>query len=283
MDNIILLFCEGSHEPPYIYRILKADGWSNKTDQPINTYPSVIGGYLKAQLSKTEKLSDEDPWNRDLGFMPWYILLKQTDEISNYILVFRLGGESKYNQAITCMELFQEACSSDFDDDLKNIELKVAFFYDADKGIDYRIKRFVDNMEIVVPEFCQQLKESAFKEYFHLDKKIDNLQSLGLFIFHDEKGAGALESHVLPLMRQGYEEIFDDAHHYMNLHFGKVKPEKKFDLMIEKSIIGITGQLQKSGRSNSVYVSDCDYITDAKILGFEPTQKLIEFVNHILL
>jgi hypothetical protein len=179
------------------------------------------------------------------------------------------------------MRYFQAISESDFEDDFGNLELKVAFFYDADKGIDYRIKRFIDNMQDTIPEFCKNLENGAFEKYFCSTKFIDDFQSLGLFIFHDEDGAGALESHVLPLMEVGNEQIFVDAATFINAHFDAKRAEKKFSH--EKSLIGVTGQLQKSGRANAVIISDCDYITDAKILGFEPTQKLIEFVNHILL
>lgn len=280
MNKISLLFCEGAHEPPYIYRLLKVDGWRNKTDKELGYYPTEISGYLKSQLEKTDKLSDTDPWNRNKGFMPWYILEQEKEGLKDqhYILVFRLGGESKYDRAKECMKHFYAAINSEFGN--QNTELLVSFFYDADEGVDQRIKRFTDNMHSDVPTFSKEL-EGGFEEYYLTSTSEANYKKIGLFIFHDKNGEGALEEHVIPLMRKDNEDIFDEAEGYFNKFYLRKRAEKSHDKMSGKALIGITGQLQRAGRSNSVMISDCDYITDDKVLSFIPAQKLIQFIADL--
>lgn len=280
MNKLLLLFCEGSHEPPYIYRLLKVDGWRNKTDQRLESYPPIIQGYLKAQLQKTE-LRDEDLWNRSKGFLPWYILEQQSTEAGQqHILIFRLGGDSKYERSRKCMHDFKVFAQSELSP--STTALSFAFFYDADKAVNDRIKRFRENLGEDLPGLKKALAD--FEQHYMLSVEEPDAIPAGLFIFHDEHQKGALEEHVLPLMRLENETIFSDAENYFDRHYERkrAKGKKRGALVKGKALIGIAGQLQVAGRSNTVVLSDTDYMTDAKIKTSVPAQALLTFVKELL-
>jgi hypothetical protein len=52
--------------------------------------------------------------------------------------------------------------------------------------------------------------------------------------------------------------------------------------MIKKSTIGITGQLQRSGKPNTAYVSDTDYLTLAKIEQDQKCQEILQFFKDFI-
>ncbi len=81
-------------------------------------------------------------------------------------------------------------------------------------------------------------------------------------------------------MADGNEAIFDDAKQYLDTHFDKSRLKDKF--YEEKSIIGIAGQLQKSGSSNVVCISQTDYLNDEKIYSNDKCVEIIAFFNSFL-
>ncbi|MEZ4887111.1 MAG: DUF3226 domain-containing protein [Chitinophagales bacterium] len=275
--TLSLLFCEGKDEPPYIYRLLKADGWSNKTDQTLDNYPDVLRKYIVSELAKTSALSDTDPWNRGIGVLPWYILQKKlppTNPNKHFIVIWQLGGESRYDLARPCIESFLVAIDSEFEE-TEEFSLQIVFFYDADEAISNRIEAIQKHYKELLPDFCTKLQiDQAIQTY----KNVDECTSIGVFVFANEEGSGALEDHLIPLMRKDNEAVFSAAEEYMDKFEGN-RP-KKFSR--QKALIGITGQLQKPGKSNSVMITDCKYITNTKINADENVQKLIHFIRGII-
>lgn len=336
MNNIkklTLLFCEGTHEPPYICRILKSDKWENKTDQDLSKYPDIIKLYISSILKGSaeyivdgnDKINNSQDtkdiltiamaiekgiirWSNKLGFLPTNILKKE----NHYILIFSVGGESNYNNLKNCISIFSSQQDKD-NDFVSNSEmlLNIAFFYDADAGVDERIKSFCKNMKDILTEkdnFCEKVEKtkSSFSDY-HFERKINDFACIGLFIFHDENKIGALEEHIIPLMENNNEEIFSQAEHFIKKHYDPNKPRPNIPKSAKtkfpdfsnytrgnkitgsenlkalanynKALIGITGQLQRPGRANGSIIADCDYITDEKIKNFQQAQKLIEFIQ----
>ncbi len=81
-------------------------------------------------------------------------------------------------------------------------------------------------------------------------------------------------------MVDGNEAIFKGAKQYLDTHFDKSRLKDKF--YEEKSIIGIAGQLQKSGSSNVVCISQTDYLNDDKIRSNKKCVEIIAFFNSFL-
>lgn len=303
MNKLLLLFCEGQDEPPYIRRVLKVDGWKNYTDQDIEKYPDIIKEYLVQQLQKSTQLLQRASggnsfiWTRKNNFLPFYILKKG----AYFILIFKVGGTSKYDALRSCIFGFKNRI---------NIEpseirptLHVGFFYDADISIKDRIEVFKNNMkmpqqampaQLYLPNYCTSLLEDKITEsnYFHSEKQKDNLAAVGLFIFH-EQGKGALEELLLPIMRmdeggKNNTTLFQETENYINTHFDQDRPKKREDitpLKIQaeknKALIGITGQLQRPGRTNSVIITDSDYISEAKINTHTPSLTIVKFIQQL--
>jgi len=278
MNNIIILFCEGAHEPPYIYRVLKTSGWRNKTDQPLNIYPEIVSGYLRSQLSQLDNLSNSDQWRNSGSFLPRYILGNSGNPLSQLILIFPIGGESNYQKAIECMNGFKTASNAEFN--AEENQLSIGFLYDADQSIESRVRLFKTKIEEHLPSFANELRN--FSAFYLQNSVEEGYHKIGLFVFHDDEGKGALEEHLVPLMQEGNEDIFNDANEFIDNNFDANRSNKGRDKVLNKGLIGVAGQLQRAGRNNTVVIAECDYITTEKVNNFLPAQKLIEFVDSLL-
>lgn len=275
-QTLTFLFCEGTHEPPFIRRLLKVDGWKNRTDQPMTEYPNVLRRYLLRELKKYATIEESAAWKRKIGFMPWYVLRKRQNDKEDFIVIWDTGGESNYyimNEVLSAFKIIQKPNGFN---ELSPIITNVALFYDADKSVSKRIGTVEKNLDKTLPQFCKKLTS---KGAFQIIEKTDNFNKIGLFIFANSEGSGTLEDYIIPLMKVGNEPIFNAADEFLEFSEEK-RQERKWSK--KKALIGITGQLQKSGKSNSVIIEECDYITNEKIKEDKNAQQLIEFIQKII-
>jgi hypothetical protein len=220
-----------------------------------------------------------------------------------------VGGTSKYDNLRSCIFGFKARLT--IEPTATRPTLQVGFFYDADVSITNRVKVFVDNMngaqetvsvQTYLPQFCASLFNHTINNdnYYHLEKQLDSLTTIGLFIFH-ENGEGALEEFLLSIMRtdevnnnnevlKNNKVLFDEAQNYITSYFDPNRPKNRRNLESlklqaekNKALIGIAGQLQRPGKTNSVIITDTDYISNNKINNHTPSRAIIDFVNKLLL
>jgi|GEM_PF-2289059 hypothetical protein len=277
-QTLTFLFCEGKHEPPFIRRLLKVDGWRNRTDQPMTEYPNVLQRYLLGELNKYATIEESVSWTRKIGFMPWYVLRKRQNNLEHFIVIWDTGGDSNYKVMNEVLKSFKVIKNTTGFGEITSIPINVALFYDADKSISDRIKTVQSNLSEILPNFCSDLRneEKLFKQ---ISNQTDNFNKVGLFVFANEAGKGTLEDYIIPLMEKDNEPIFNAASDFIKLS-EEGKQEKKWSE--QKALIGVTGQLQKAGKSNAVIITDCDYITNDKIKKDKNAQQLIEFIQKVI-
>jgi hypothetical protein len=170
--------------------------------------------------------------------------------------------------------------------------ISVLYFLDADeKGIDVRLIEINNELTKAFTGVAfDKLTKNASLEM------IDDIL-VGAYIFAEAgKQTGKLEDILIPMMSAGNEDIFDLAkaflsiHESTNLFKGNVKYnedksiKKIFDdkYYLEKSLIGTVGQLQKSGKSNTVCISDANYLNDDKLKGSEVCNEILSFVKNAM-
>lgn len=275
--KITLLFCEGKDEPPYIYRLLKTRNWRNWTDKKLRDYPALLYKYLVTEMSKFSSLSDVDQWTNSSSILPSYILKKRgtPENEEHFMCLWNLGGESRVDKAKECIRAFNTIKDSEFEEfGSDDISINLLFFYDADEAVSRRIATIKRLFTDTLPDFCNALTEEAVQRH----ENVDSFPNCGIYIFSGEDLTGTIEDYLLPIMKRGNEAIFDDAETFIDTHFVAARSEgRKYSK--KKAIIGVTGQLQKSGKSNSVIIKDCDYINDPKILADANIQGMINFIE----
>jgi hypothetical protein len=290
MRKAVFAICEGSQDVAFLYRLFSADGYK-KYNKKIVDFPRPISGYLKKSFQSTdyENLKLEESWQKPL---PQEVLVKD----DTLVLLYGVGGADKKEtrkDMLKCIAGF--SILPDDNDALypgKALQYALIYFFDAnDKGLKVREKSIKEEIGEVLGVEVPMLASG------------DTLQSIkgllvGCYIFARDDGYGKLEDIIIPLMQKDNEEIFQKAADFLKLKDesrltrlklvkntdGELEERystKKHDFDEKKSQIGITGQLQISGKSNAVIIRDTDYIKLQKIRDNHLCRNILNFINSL--
>ncbi len=290
MRKAVFAICEGSQDVAFLYRLFHAGGFTNY-NKKIADFPRPVSDYLKKSLESIdyENLKLDESRQRPL---PQEILIK--DDI--LVLLYAVGGDEKRTVRRSMLESI--AGFSIMPDDTnalypgKNLQYALIYFFDANnKGIKAREKSIKEELSEITGVDVPELASGA------------DLQSIkgllvGCYIFARDDGYGKLEDIIIPLMREGNEDIFQKAADFLKLkdesRMKKLRMEKnpdgeieetysnkKLDFDEKKSQIGIAGQLQVSGKSNTVIIKDTDYIKLQKIRNNNSCRKILNFIHAL--
>jgi hypothetical protein len=288
--NIVFILTEGDHDAAFIYRILKANGMTSNHKIAIKNYPFPLNELIKSGISSVpvEELNMEVARSK---FLPSYIMQNE----DNIISIYRVGSDSKEDVRVGFIKTINALNIPDMDaiQAVKDIQISILFFFDADdKGIESRIKQIKKELKLSFPETEAENIDSLVNKKVLLVEDIN----VGGFIFTESgKDIGLLEDILIPLMKQGNDDIFDaaetflDIHEVTNLFKGKVKYDGATKKKVyeekyahKKSLVGTVGQLQVSGASNVVCIRKAAYLTDDKIKADATCKDIYSFIQQVL-
>lgn len=289
--NIIFVLTEGEHDAAFIYRILKANGVSTN-HLKLKDYPYPLDELFKSGILSTplEDLNIEVARSR---FLPSRVMKKE----SNILSIYRIGGDSQQQRRSELIKTISSLKSSE-SNELQAVEegdVFLLYFFDADdKGVKKRIEQIKEELKNSFPSSeAENINRLSNKEVV----RIENIYVGGFIFTALEKDTGLLEDALLPLMRQGNDDIFEEAEKFLAIHETTVlfKDKITFDetrtvkrkignekYTHKKSLIGTVGQLQVSGASNTVCISKADYLTDSKIKADSTCREIYNFILKAL-
>ncbi len=285
MKKILFALCEGPHDVASLYRILRVNGLQ-KYSKPIGEFPSPLDSYFTKEAAgeDLERLKLDEVRNRRL---PSEVLAYGDDAL---VLLYVIGGDSK---AESRKKLLQDIGfmygRNPVEKKIRTsatAECSVLYFFDADqKGTEARLRE-------VCRELSEILKQEVSLSGAPLQYRHANGITYAANIFAEAgKPTGKLEDILLPLMRQGNEDIFQKAEDYVRLYDPQRLPRLKVrwdngrltemrdqtdkgDYHQDKSVIGIAAQLQNSGATNAVCIKHSDYLNRNKIVSNPSCQEI---------
>lgn len=284
--QIISIFCEGPHDVAFIAKILKTMGFVSNESTKLGEYPPPMNQLLTIEAT-TAQVSDLNLSELRSTLLPSNTLKKD----QNYLFLYALGGDKKETERNKLLQNFRSFIPAEGEYAVMPPDtcLSILYFFDADeKGVQKRLSELNKEVEKV-------LNHQPFTR--HHEVVTENGIKLGCFIFTGEdNNTGKLEHILVPLMKAENETIFDNAEQYLKENFVKErifrlklstnkeqgiveKRIKDSDFDHSKSLIGIVGQLQRSGKANAVHISDTDYLTLQKIKDDTKCQEITTFLN----
>lgn len=293
-NNTIFILTEGDHDSAFLYRILKANGFKSYKNK-IKDYPIPLNSFLKTDIINVS-IQEVKIQQARTRFLPYYVM--QSGD--NLIFIYSIGGDTK-NEIRTALVSSLNAFNVEDEDDLAiqalpNTTMAVLYFFDADdKGTDFRMAQIIDEIKPAFPKFTFK-ENSNYKAYeFH---QIEDLK-IGAYVFRElAEDKGMLEDIMLPLMQEDNVDIFDAAEVFLstNKTCTLFKDKLQYDdtgtilkkvntvrYSHRKSLIGTVGQLQKSGMSNAVCISQTDYLSNSKILSNETCKEIVELLRKAMI
>lgn len=292
--KILITLCEGPHDVAFLYRILLTDGFVN-SKLKLSEYPKPLDEYLSKQAIG-EKISERKLEDVRERLLPSDVLVRGEDEL---VLLYAIGGDGKKElrsqlikdirsmAALTDPRAFMPTSAGD--------KYAVFYLFDADdRGIDKRVDEIGAELSNILSVDVKLIGNGS-------KCTIENID-YGAYIFaRPDANYGKLEDILIPLMQKGNEEVFDKAESYLSTYHEperlkrltierndkgglvekrKSKKGSKFD--IQKSKIGVAGQLQNSGATNSVCIKHSDYLTFSKIREDKSCQEIISVFGILL-
>ena len=295
--QIIIALCEGPHDVSFICKLLKANGFKSNESKKLIDFPPPMGALMSQEVVKTnvEELNIQQIGNN--------ILPKNTlEKDENYVFLYSIGGDGikvafRQNILKSIKGFVIEPGEAKRGRETANTLFSIAYLFDADaKGVNVRL----GEVEAEIKTIISTLPNATFtvNGQFATCEGI----KLGAYIFTgSDNNTGKLEDILMPLLKSGNEVIFDNAETYLDTNFDQTRTfplklsiannvvtenrsarVKDTDFDRQKSIIGITGQVQRSGKPNTVYISDTDYLTLAKINGNQKCQEILAFFNSFI-
>ncbi len=296
MTQIITIFCEGPHDVAFIYRMLKSISYESYASCKIGKLPPPFNQLIANEIEKSD-IKNLNLIEVRRGFLPAKVLQKE----DKYIFLYSLGGDSKSQARQKMVGDILSFISEPGEISVipEGTNFSVIYLFDSDnQGVGVRLNAL--NREINRSLGAKGTINFTSNGSFQIKNKIN----FGAFIFTGtDNDTGTLESILLPLMKEGNNTIFEAAKHYISTNHDpkrlfslKTSIDPTTKLTIEqrgtssrdrykfypsKSIIGTAGQLQRSGKSNVVCISDSDYITIDKIQRNPKCIEIVEFLNKI--
>jgi len=293
-NNTLFILTEGDHDSAFLYRILKANGFTSYK-KAIKDYPEPLNSFLQTDIINVS-IPEVKIQQARTRFLPYYVMQKG----DNLIFIYSIGGDTK-NEIRTALVSALNAFNIDDEDDLAiqalpDTSMSVLYFFDADdKGTDFRMAQIIEEIKPAFPKFTFEDNTHYKASTFY---QIEDLK-VGAYIFrevaHDK---GMLEDIMLPLMQDGNDDIFEAAETFLltNTTCTLFKDKLKYDdagIILKKvnkvkyshrkSLIGTVGQLQKSGMSNAVCISQTDYLNNDKILANDTCKEIVELIKQVMI
>jgi len=287
-QNIIILLTEGDHDAAFLYRILKANGFT-KFSKVIGEFPPPLNNLLSADILNVS-IPEVNIQSARTRFLPSNVVTKG----ENILLIYAIQGDSRGDIRTKLIDAFNSFNTKNPQQIqvLKDTTVSVLYFLDADnKGIDARLTE-INNELTTAFTGVEFEKFTANASLITVDDIL-----IGAYIFIKAgQQTGKLEDILLPMMEAGNEDIFNVANSFLSIHertkLYKDNLELNEDKSIKKifgdkyhpkkSLIGTIGQLHKSGKSNTVCISDANYLNDEKLKASEVCNEIIEFIRKAI-
>lgn len=268
--KITIVICEGPHDVALLTKVLKVAGYKHNENEKIAGFPIPMSELLISEVKKAN-VSDLNIQEVRSAVLPVNTMIKE----DTYLFLYALGGDKKTASRMRIVDTLSTFVSVEGEVGVlpKETELFVIYFFDADNdGIDKRLDYI--NEEINKFSGTKPFAESGT---FCNVKGIN----MGCYIFcKNDSKTGKLEDILLPLFEKDNESIISEAQNYIKANYDKNRDKSKgFDE--QKAIIGIAGQLQKSGSTNTVIISQTDYITEEKIKNNPKCIEIVDFFSKI--
>ncbi len=296
MAQIVTIFCEGPHDVAFIYRMLKSIAYESYDGCKIGDLPIPFNQLITREVEKSdvEKLNLIEVRR---GFLPAKVLRQE----NKYIFLYSLGGDTKSEARQRMIGDILTFIPEPGEISIipKGTNFSVIYLFDSDNmGVEARLSKLNEEINTILG--------AKGKINFSTNSSFESIYEIkfGAYIFTgQDNNTGTLEGILLPLMKGNNEEVFDEAERFIDVNHDsarlfplkinidsvkKIVTEQrstrrrdKYKFDRSKSIIGIVGQLQCSGKSNVVCISDADYITMDKIQRDSKCSEIIDFLSAI--
>lgn len=287
----VMVICEGRSDVAFVRRSLIAISACRRCSGEIRDLPSpfgvlsnksrelsdgpsdgVISEHIKDRFGK--KGPEGERKLRDATFLQpphFEDAIWDRNESVIYFLVNAGGG----SQHVAVTDLVERVDASMLLDDLDITECAFAFLFDADERGEAAARE----------HFCNH-----YCDFFECDDHFDKKNwvrtrkfPVGLFIWRDAEGKGALEEHIIPMIKSTWPKRFKDAYEFIDKNRNSQWRDKVFQTRtnMQKAIIASVGQFSFPGESSLSVIYDDRGIPDSEFETSDSCSAVVMFLQDV--
>ncbi|MFK7979078.1 MAG: DUF3226 domain-containing protein [Saprospiraceae bacterium] len=290
----IIILCEGKTDVAFLRRLLTVDSYRDYKEVVGNMpNPLGLGGNNNNKskgsyfINKLRTYQYDSANLRDLPILP--LILRRTQGVSDtYAFLYDMNGMDRVDNYKEIIRDFQNLSRKslqpdDFAISHLKMDVALAFVYDIDdksssKRVEYIKETFSDTIEEI--------------QYLREDKSIidsKHFKGVGYYFLCDEQSdKGNLEDLILPLMKKGKEDLFENAEKFLNsegefVRYRNTTPLSKDDSKtasdLNKSLIGSVGQIEISGLNNADIIKHTKLLDKDKFKSSKQCLVILKFIK----
>ena len=158
-------------------------------------------------------------------------------------------------------------------DDLDVTECAAAFLFDADERGEASMRK---DFRKWYGGFLDRDFSFEHENWVRTEKFL-----VGVYIFCDAEGKGALEQHIVPMVKSTWPKRFKDAHEFISEN--RQRRDKVFQPPTnkQKAVITCVGQFDFPGDSIFSIINESNGIPDSKFETSDACLKLVNFLQKV--
>lgn len=273
VENIKIIIAEGPHDTSFIARVMRANGYKDPKMKIREIVPQFLQEHIIRLMGQIDVNHGLDR-NRQKP-MPSHILRPKGEDANELAILFPAFGIDNADNIEAILQqivnLKKNAMLKRSLESVKNI--KVIFNIDADdKGVESRLN--------IINDWIKKLTDINFPGLNDFSSVDYDGMIWGAFISANDTGFGALEELVLPLFEDNRPNLKADVGEFIIKEKSNIEVPSPKKYNEQKTKIGIMGQFDMSGYSNSVLIDQSKYIDDS-ILRTGIYQKIGNFISRL--
>jgi len=256
-DRVVVSFCEGQHDVAFVSRLLLADGFV-VYNKKIREFPTPFSNRFETELGHIGIPDKTLGYQASSALLPSIALNKGR----TWVFLHNVGGDSKNETRNELVRMYRGL--SAHDDFSLVIPYRFLYFFDSDNiGVNSRVASVAEEIGMN-PEVNLQNGNIV---------NFDNVQ-WGTYIFHDSGNQlGTLENLILGYFENKIPNLHSNIINFLRANAIPAGSTRKMKIRNgaevyygqsryaeNKSIIGVYGQLQFSGMSNSSLLESTDFM-----------------------
>lgn len=286
VTKAVILLCEGKTDVSFLSRLLvSADDYKDykRTVEGMH-FPFGLDPKTKADGYFSKKLKGYEYDSAQLHEKPLLPTILERNKGNSYtlILLYSMGGMGKVANYKEIIEDFSTLSKgSPLTED--SIHISLGFIYDFDNSSTAERVKYMQN------QFQGEIDEL---KYLNENKAITNsntFKKIGYHILPKSLLKGSLEDIILPIIRSKYSTLLEDAKTFLTERgFKRMKAgdntqvdENKTQSDLNKSILGIVGQIEHSGFGNAEIIQKSSLINHDEMKNLDDCKEILAFIKQL--
>lgn len=286
ITKVVILLCEGKTDVAFLSRLLiTSDNYKNYK-KTVESMPFPFGLNTKSKTDGyfSKKLKEYEYDSAQLHEKPLLPTILDRNRGNSYtlILLYSMGGMGKISNYKEIIRDFS-TLTKGIQLNSNSIHASLGFIYDYDNS------SLLDRVEYIKNQFQDQINElQNLSDTIHItDSKF--FKKIGYYILPKSLSKGNLEDIIIPIIESRHNLLVEKAKAFliergfkrMKISDNTQEDENKTKSDLNKSIIGVLGQIEHSGFGNAEIIQRSSLLNHDEMKKSNECKGILAFIKSL--